>query len=127
MDFAMRYDRSYRPLATVLGIGPKRTTIRVADGTLHVKHGRVFAIDVPLSEIKSARVLPERPSGWGVHQFKDGWLIRGSRDGIVELTFGSRIKPKKVPGGGDWLASPVGALYISLAEPDSFIAAVRPH
>ena len=38
----MRYDRWYRPLATVLGMGPKRTMIQVAGNTLHVKQAGLF-------------------------------------------------------------------------------------
>jgi hypothetical protein len=36
VDFAMRYDRWFRRLATVIGLGPKWTTIRVDDDTLPV-------------------------------------------------------------------------------------------
>lgn len=122
MDFAMRYGGVYRHLATVFGVGPKQTTIQVIDDMLHVRHGRKFCIDVSLKDIKSARLFPDRPLGWGIHQFKDGWLIRGSRDGIVELTFGRPIKPTRTPLGGGWFDGPVRSLYVSLVEPDAFIA-----
>lgn len=64
MDFAMRYDRWYRPLATAMGLGPKRTTIRVDDETLLIKHGWAFRLDVPLKNITSARRISGRPFGF---------------------------------------------------------------
>jgi hypothetical protein len=101
VDFEMRYDRWLRRLLTVFGVGPKGTMIRVADGTLHVKFGRVFRMDIPVKDIKSARPLGERRRliVWaiGVHQAGDGWLINGSRVGVVELTFHCPVEPKKVP------------------------------
>lgn len=127
VDFAMRYDGPYRLLAIILGTGPRRTTIRVADGVLRIRHGWVIAIDIPLGLIKSARLISERPLGWGVHQFRDGWLIRGSRNGIVELRFTRPVKPTKVAGGGDWLSAPVGSVYVSLADPGGFLAALKLH
>lgn len=101
--------------------------IRLIDGTLHVKHGWAFDIDIPLEDIESARPAGKRPWALGVHKAADGWLVNASRQGIVELKFARPIKPKKVPPGtGRWLGGPVGSLYISLAEPESFIAAVKP-
>jgi hypothetical protein len=102
----------------------------VADGTLHVKFGRNFRMDIPVKDIKSARLLGERRRrsiAWaiGVHQFGDGWLINGSRDGVVELTFDHPVKPKKVPMS-PLLGGPVRSLYLSLTEPSEFIAALKP-
>ncbi|MGC2652534.1 MAG: hypothetical protein WA317_02780 [Mycobacterium sp.] len=81
MDFEMRYDRWNRRLLTVFGAGPKRTVIRVADGTLYVKFGRVFRMIIPLQDIKTARLGERRRRliVWaiGVHQAGDGWLING--------------------------------------------------
>ncbi len=123
VDFAMRYDRWYRPFATVIGLGPKRTTIRVAETTLEVKHGP-FRIDVPLENIKSAKLWPKRPFTWGVHPGGDIWLVNGSRDGIVELGFSRPVTSKSVKLlANDW--AEVRTLYLSLVEPEEFIAAVK--
>lgn len=120
----MRYDRWYRPLATVLGVGPKWTKIRVAEGALHVRHGWVFRIDVPLKDIKSARLVRERPFTWGVHPMGDAWLVNGSRDGVVELKFARPVTSKSVKLlAGSW--AEVSCLYISLTEPESFVAALK--
>jgi hypothetical protein len=117
VDFAMRYDRWVRPLITVFGAGPNRTAIRVADGTLDVKFGRVFRMTVALQDIRSARCIDEPP--WpaiGVHLSGDGWLVNGSRHGIVELRFARPVKPIKTPGGR-LLGGPVHSLSLSLTEP----------
>ncbi len=124
----MRYDRWIRGLMTVFGAGPKRTKIRVADGTLHIKVGYIFRLDIALEDIKSARLLGERRRRlivWaiGVHQTGDGWLINGSRHGVVELTFGRPVKPTKVPLS-PLIGGPVRALYLGLAEPEQFITAL---
>ena len=124
VDFAMRYDRWYRPLATVLGMGPKRTMIRVDDDTLHIKHGWMFRIDVPLKDIKSAHLVSGRPLAWGIHPMGDSWMVNGSRDGIVELKFAHPVTSKSVQlMSSSW--GEVRSLYISLANPDSFIAALK--
>ena len=70
----MRYDRWYRPLAIVCGLGPNGTIIRVADDTLHVKHGWAFRLDVPLEDIKSARLAPrDRWRGGSIRWETLGW------------------------------------------------------
>jgi hypothetical protein len=122
----MRYDRWYRALATVLGIGPKRTMIRVDDDTLHVRHGWMFRIDVPLKDIKSAHLVSARPLAWGIHPMGDSWMVNGSRDGIVELKLAHPVSSKSVRTlTSSW--GEVRSLYISLTDPDSFIAALMSH
>ncbi|ORV46470.1 hypothetical protein AWC02_10495 [Mycolicibacter engbaekii] len=123
VDFAMRYDRWYRPLATVLGLGPRRASIRVADGFLQVRSGWAFAMDIALSNIDSARPAPERMWGWGVHQACNGWLVNGSRDGLVEILLGQPVKPTKAPTAG-LFNRPVRRLYVSVTDPDAFIDAL---
>ena len=123
VDFAMRYDRWYRPLATALGIGPKRTMIRVAGDTLEIKHGWAFRLDIPLKDITSARPFSRRPFSWGVHSGGDVWMVNGSRDGIVELKLARPVTSKSVKlQSNSW--GEVRSLYLSLTDPDGFIAAL---
>jgi hypothetical protein len=103
--------------------------IRVADGMLRVKFGRFFRMDIALEDITSARLLGDRQRRsivWaiGVHQAGDGWLINGSRHGVVELSFDHPVKPKKVPMS-PLFGGPVHSLYLSLTEPDKFITALN--
>lgn len=120
----MRYDRWYLALATVVGIGPKRTIIRLDNETLHVKHGWMFSIDVPVKDIASARRMAGRPLAWGIHPMGDAWMVNGSRDGIVELKFNHPVTSKSVQMlSSTW--GEVRCLYLSLTDPDGFIAAVQ--
>lgn len=122
----MRYDWWYRPLATVFGLGPRWTRIRVADGVLRVRHGWAFAIDVPLHDIESVTPVDRRPLARGVHAALDGWLVNGSGRGVVEVRFAQPIKPKRAPLIG-WFNRPVRKLYLSVTTPEEFIAAVTSH
>lgn len=121
----MRYDRWTRPLLTILGAGPKRTNIRVADGRLDVRFGRRFQMTVPVAEIHVARPIKAQRSAIGMHLAGDGWLINGSAHGIVELRFTRPIAPNRTPGGG-LFSGPVRSLRLSVIDPDRFIAALNP-
>jgi hypothetical protein len=126
VEFAMRYDRWYRPLATALGMGPKRTVIRVDGETLHVKHGWAFRLDIPLSDIASASKPSMRPLSWGVHSGGDMWMVNASRDGLVELKLAKPVTSKSVKlQSSSW--GEVRTLYLSLEDPDGFVAAVNPN
>ncbi|MUM16937.1 hypothetical protein FZI91_20525 [Mycobacterium sp. CBMA271] len=121
MDFELRYDRWYLPLATALLMGRKRTIIRVADGALTVKHGWAFSIQIPLTSIRSAIARAEKPLAWGVHPSGTGWLVNGSRCGIVDIQYSPPIKPKAPMSFGA-----VGGLQLSVTDPEGLIAALRP-
>ena len=119
----MRYDRWYLPLATVLGLGPKRTTIRLDDETLHVQHGWAFRLDIPRKDIRSARTISLRPLSWGVHTGGDLWMVNGSRDGIVEIKLARPVSSKSVRRQSSrW--GEVRTLYLSLDDPVGFVAAL---
>ncbi len=120
----MRYDRWYLPLATAFGIGPNRTIIRLDNETLHVAHGWMFSIDVPVKNITSAQRIPGRPLAWGVHPMGDTWMVNGSRDGTVEMKFNHPVTSKTVQRlSSTW--GEVRCLYLSLTDPDRFIAALQ--
>jgi hypothetical protein len=126
VDFGLRYDRWSRPLLTVLGTGPKRTIIRVAGGTLHVKFGWMLRIDVPLEDIKFAHLEPKRCWAVGLHQSGDHWLVNGSRHGVVKIALTRPVHPEKTTGSRLFLIpGPVRVLYHSLTEPESFVAALE--
>jgi hypothetical protein len=126
MDFDMRYDRWYRALATAMGLGPGRTTIRIDDTTLHVKYGWAFHLDIPLENIASARRLSLRPFSWGVHSAGDLWIVNASRDGMVGLKLSHPVSSKSVRlQSSTW--GEVRNLCLSLEDPDGFLAALKSH
>ncbi|MCS3780763.1 hypothetical protein [Tsukamurella ocularis] len=123
MNFAMRYDRWYRPIATAIGLGPQRTAIVVDGDTLRIRHGWAFRLEVPLANIRSARTSSRRPLAWGVHPVGDLWVVNGSRDGMVVLEFDMPVTSKSVQRvSTKW--GEVRSLYLSLDDPEGFIDAM---
>ena len=56
-----------------------------------------------LKDIKSARLIAERPLAWGVHTTGEYWYVNGSRDGIVELKLAHPATSKSVEfQAGTW-------------------------
>jgi len=109
-----------------MGLGPKQTWILLDGDALHIKHGWMFRIDVPVKDVKSAHLMSARPLAWGIHPMGDAWMVNASRDGIVELKFAHAVTSKSVKlMSSSW--GEVRTLYLSLADPDSFIAALKSH
>ena len=123
IDFEMRFDRWYRPLATLVRMGPKRTLVRLddTDRMLHVRHGWAFRLDAPYGSIRSADLLASRPLAWGVHCTGDSWMVNGSRDDIVEIKFSPAVELHKVP----MAFTPIRSLWISVVGADDFVSAVN--
>lgn len=119
MTLEMRYDRWFLPLSVPLGMGPKRSQVRIQDGTLSVKFGWGFNTAIPLSSIVNAKPNHERVLSWGAHGFRGRWLINGSSKGIVELTIDpvARAHVMGVP-------IKLKTLYVSVTDPDALIRAV---
>lgn len=122
MTLEMRYDRWFLPLSVPLGLGPKRSQVRIQDGTLSVKFGWGFDAAIPLSSIVNAKPNDERVLSWGAHGFRGRWLVNGSSNGIVELTIDPAARAR-VMG----LPIKLRTLYVSVTDPDALISAVSPH
>ncbi|WP_310774500.1 hypothetical protein [Mycobacterium sp. Z3061] len=119
MTLELRYDRWFLPLSVPLGLGPKRSQVRIQDGTLRVKFGWGFDAAVPLSSIVDAKPNHERVLSWGAHGFRGRWLVNGSSTGIVELTIDPRARAR-VMG----VPVKLRTLYVSVTDPDALISAV---
>ena len=114
----LRFDRWYLLISRPLGIGPKTSELRVDGGELHVKMGWAFAADIPLTSITKAEAARGPVYAAGVHFFRDRWLVNGSRKGLVELSIAPPARAKM------WrMSMPVGALVLSVTDPDALIAA----
>ncbi|SPM42555.1 hypothetical protein BN1232_03061 [Mycobacterium numidiamassiliense] len=114
----LRFERWYLPLSVPIGLGPKNSELRVADGTLHVKMGWAFDARIPLASITRAEVPTERAFAWGVHYSRGRWLVNGSTKGLVALTIEPPARAKAV-GRSVKLRS----LWVSVTDPDALIAA----
>lgn len=121
-EFAIRYDRLLRPLFTALGTGPGLSRAVVGADELHVGMGWAFRGRVPLSAVVSART--ERIPllmGVGVHGWGGRWAVNGSRSGAVRVDVDP---PSRARVCG--LPVQLRTLWLSLVDPDAFVAAVRP-
>jgi hypothetical protein len=85
-SFSIRYNRWNRPVLTLLGLGPARSSVEVHPGEVRVRMGWAFAATIDRSTIVSAVADDERVWGWGVHGWRDRWLVNGSSDGLVRIT-----------------------------------------
>lgn len=114
----LSYQRWFVPLATSLGLGPKRSDVSIRDGALHVAMGWGFSADIPLVSIKNARQFPDRVLAWGVHGFRGRWLVNGSSQGVVELTIDPPVRARM-------MGVPVRLreLLVSVTDPGELIAA----
>jgi len=114
----LRYDRAFLPLCVPLGLGPKRSDVRIAGDILHIKMGWAFKAEVPLSSITNATPDNDRVYSRGVHGWRGRWLVNGSSGGMVELT----IEPPArayVTGVGISLRT----LVVSVTNPEALIEA----
>lgn len=123
MRFALSFNTFTKVLFTVLGAGPGHAWAEVKAGTVRAQLGWSGHITVPQSRIASAERVDSIPwwLGFGMHGNGSGtWAINGSSDGVVKLTFSE-------PANGRVLIFPIRprALYLSLEDRDSFIAALE--
>ncbi len=121
MRFPILMSPLWRPFLLPFGGTPARSYVELEDGALHVRFGWMFEHRFPLSEVEAAS-----PSHWPVWagigwrtNFRGTVGLIGTYVNIVEV----RLKePQRV-------RMPIPAscrrLYLSLADPREFIAALR--
>jgi hypothetical protein len=118
VETKLRYERWFLPLSVPLGLGPDRSEVRLAAGTLHVKMGWAFEAHIPLASITRAEATTERAFTAGVHYSGGRWLVNGSGKGLVTLTIEPPVQAK-VPLRSVTLRK----LVLSVTDPDALIAA----
>jgi hypothetical protein len=110
------------PLMSIAGAPPPTSRIEIDDAALHVQMGWFwFRATIPLASIVHARRSPDAWFSVGVHtDMMRGWIVNGSPLGMVHLT----IEP---PAAGRFAGLPikVGNLWLSLEEPEAFLAAIK--
>lgn len=117
--FDFRYG-FWRPLLSVLGLGPARTGVQLDEQTMRVKMGWGFRAEVPVASVRSARRSANRWGGIGVHGWAGQWLVNGSVAGIVRITIDPPTQASVLG-----VSARLRLLEISLEDPDGFIAAVE--
>ncbi|MGI8809696.1 MAG: hypothetical protein ACR2KK_18020 [Acidimicrobiales bacterium] len=116
--FPLRYGL-FRPLLSVLGIGPRFSGVEVEDQHLRVRMGWSFRADVPLNSVAAARPDHGFVGGIGVHGWRGEWLVNGAASGLVRI----EIAP---PARARVLGVPVRlrTLRVSVESPDELLAAL---
>ena len=101
----------------VVGMTPSRCYVDVDDTHVRIRMGMWFELDTERSVVRSAEPDHERVLGWGVHGWRDRWLVNGSSSGIVRLTLD--------PSARAWMGPVplrVRVLRVSVEDPDGLVA-----
>lgn len=119
--FAIAFSGLNKPLLALLGMGPGRSGVTVTDTDVRVRMGWAFNAAIPRDRITSA-AKATKPAlfGWGVHGWRGRWVVNGSDSGMVRLT----IDPPMLTRTLIFAIQP-HELYISLEDPDRFLAAIE--
>jgi hypothetical protein len=130
--FAISYSRAGIDKITawmdaLAGRGPGKSGAEVDSGEIRVRMGS-YKFDIPQRSARSARRSQEKLRGTtGVHMNKKGQLlVNGSADGLVEVTIDPPCYTDRTPSTM-FVKERVNSLLVSLADPESFIAAVEDH
>jgi len=123
MRFAIRRSPFWRPLLVPLGATEAGSYVEVTAETIHVRFGALFDEVIPRSEVEAAALF-DYPwyggIGWRMN-FRGSIGLIGAQAGVVRLDLRDPRKMKFGPFSMNFQT-----LYVSLEEPDTFLAAVRP-
>jgi hypothetical protein len=118
-------DRGTKFLDTLFGGGPGRSGVWVYPGHLHIRMS-TFTLDVPVSSIQSVATSGENLHGSsGVHFGHGRAVVNGCARGLVEIMLDPPLRTKRTPSSG-FLRQVVGSIFLSMEDPDAFIAAAGP-
>jgi hypothetical protein len=119
MRYSIRYGL-FKPLLSLLGLGPRFSYARLDDQQFKVRMGWAFFASVPRASIAAAVRSRGPVSGIGVHGWRGRWLVNGAASGLVTITV--------EPVARAWvLGIPVKlhVLRLSLEDPDGLVAALQ--
>jgi len=116
--FPFRYG-FFGPLLSVLGAGPRFSSIELDDDRLRVRMGWWFRAEIPISAMTS--VGPNRGfvDGIGVHGGFGRWLVNGAATGIVTIDIDPPLRAR-VMG----VPIRLRKLRVSVQAPEELIAAL---
>lgn len=116
--FPIRYG-VFRPLLSVLGVGPRFSSVKIDGDHVRVRMGWSFQAEIPLRSITAAEPSRGFVGGIGAHGWRGRWLVNGAASGLVTL----EIDP---PARARVLGVPVRlrTLRVSVESPDELRAAL---
>ena len=114
--FPIRYG-VFLQLLSVLGMGPRFSSVEVEVEPVRVRMGWSFKADIPRRSITGAEASPGLVGGIGVPGWRGQWLVNGSAKGLVTI----HIDP---PARARVLGVPVRlrTLQVSVESPDELVA-----
>jgi hypothetical protein len=129
--FPISFDRPSRKPMTVLGVGPKVSSVKVSSASVDIGMGWAFHATIPRDAVASARPLNgglselPAPFGLGVLRGVNYWrgtaLVNGAGTGLVEITLDRpnwvRLGPFPVR---------MRRLIVSAEEQSGLVAALNP-
>ena len=118
--FAIRVDPAFRGLFSLLGAGRMHDYVELGPDGLAVRLGWMFRADIPRTSLGTATHHADMYGGWGAHGWAGRWLVNGSSKGIVEVPV---TPPSRASLLGIWPIR-LRTLYVSLEDPDTFLAAL---
>jgi hypothetical protein len=115
-------DRATKFLDTALGGGPGRSGVWVLPERLGIRMS-TFTLDVPRSSVRSVASSGEDLHGTtGVHIGRGRALINGCARGLVEIKLDPPLRTGRSMSSG-FLRQVVTSIFLSMEDPDAFIAA----
>ncbi|MDR3650543.1 MAG: hypothetical protein P4L20_15735 [Acidimicrobiales bacterium] len=109
----------FRPLLSLLGMGPMFSRVELESGTLRVRMGWAFGTSIPVHQITAVEPRSGLAGGIGVHGFRGRWLVNGATTGLVAITVDPPVRAAVI-------GFPVSlrVLTLSLEDPDALVAAL---
>jgi hypothetical protein len=103
----------------LLGIVPSASYVDVFPTEVHVRMAWGFSLRADRATVRSAAPDQDPVWGWGAHGWRGRWLVNGSSQNLVRITFDP-------PAPGRCLVFPlrVHTLRVSVTDPDGLVAEV---
>jgi len=117
--FAFRYG-VFRPLLSVLGMGPAFSSVALDGDTLRVRMGWAFRATIPVHQVTGVTARQGLVGGIGVHGWRSRWLVNGAATGLVTIAVDPRVRAWAVG-----IPVKLGELTVSLENPEAFRAALN--
>ena len=108
-------------LMGLVGMTPSRCYVDVDEHHLRVRMGMWFELDTERTVVRGVEPDHGRVMSWGVHGWRDRWLVNGSSSGIVRVTFEPSVRAWMGP-----VPLRVRILRVSVDDPDGLVAALAP-
>ena len=118
MRFPIRFSGPGRAMV-VLGLTRRASAVDLTDDAINVRMAWAFRASAPRTVVASAARSRRFVLDRGVHGWFGRWLVNGSGKGLVRLDF-----DPPMPGHLGPLPIRVRVLWVSLEDPDGFLAAL---